>query len=289
MSKRTKRVLPAVLILGLAVITCNLPSAAKGPVLSNDDLVNTAAVKALTVQAGAAPSPTGIITTVIVVQPTAAPISTQCSPLVTANTDVNVRSGPGTAYDVIGYLPTGATALVAGRNDAQTWWYIQFAGGYGGYAWVAGSVTTPSCIPAVLQVVAAPPLPTAVPPTKTEKVTSPPLLIVTAFLPPLVMAKDIQIVEVFLSTHREVVVRVAVKPTNSLSGPVTYKVWVDGSLKATKTESLPAGSAAYWSGVTISGSHTVRVKIDTGNQYDESNEGNNDVTVTCDGSTLDCN
>jgi hypothetical protein len=83
--------------------------------------------------------------------------------MVTSNTDVNVRVGPGTAYDIIGYLPTGGTAPIAGRNDASTWWYIEFAAGSGGHAWIAGSVTTASCLPDVVQVVAAPPLPTAAP------------------------------------------------------------------------------------------------------------------------------
>jgi uncharacterized protein YraI len=96
---------------------------------------------------------------VAVVQPTA----TVCTPAVTANTDVNIRTGPGTAYDIIGYLPTGGSAPLVGRNDANTWWYIQFAAGAGGHAWIAGSVTTATCLPGVVQVVAAPPLPTAAP------------------------------------------------------------------------------------------------------------------------------
>lgn len=287
MSRKSKRIIAAVLASWLLAVTCNLPAGTAQPVtFSDEDVANTAVARVLTAQPTIAPSATEAPSA------TPNPTATQCQPAVTANTNANVRTGPGTVYDIIGYLPTGGTAPLAGRNDDGTWWYITFPGGIGGYAWIAGSVATASCVPQVVQVVAAPPTPTSPPPTKTEKVAIPPLLFVTLHAPLLPLQPiggDIQIVEIFLSTHKEVVVRVAVNPTNSLSGSVTYKVWVDGALKATKTESLPAGSAAYWSGVIIpSGNHTVRVKIDTANQYAESDEGNNDVTVTCNGSDLSC-
>jgi hypothetical protein len=57
----------------------------------------------------------------------------------------------------------GQTAAIAGRNDVNTWWYIAYPGVSGGYAWIAGSVVTSACVPSVVQVVAAPPLPTAQP------------------------------------------------------------------------------------------------------------------------------
>jgi hypothetical protein len=88
--------------------------------------------------------------------------------MVTANTVANVRVGPATAYNAVGSLPQGGTAKIAGRNDANTWWYIEFAAGVGGHAWIAGSVTTASCLPNTpLPIIAAPPLPTA-PPTATD-------------------------------------------------------------------------------------------------------------------------
>ncbi len=90
----------------------------------------------------------------------AASVSGPCSPTVTATVNANVRSGPGTAYDAVGSLMLGQTATIAGRNDAYTWWYIAYPGVSGGYAWIAGSVVTSSCVPSVVQVVAAPPLPT---------------------------------------------------------------------------------------------------------------------------------
>jgi hypothetical protein len=92
--------------------------------------------------------------------------STACVPTVTANTNANVRSGPGQVYSVLGQLTQGSTATVAGKNSDGTWWYIEFAGGPNGYAWIAGSVTTAICIPDTLAIVAAPPTP--VPPTFTN-------------------------------------------------------------------------------------------------------------------------
>jgi hypothetical protein len=171
MKKVMNRGLMVGMIVWLLTITCNLPNAvpqvSAEPTLSAEDLAATAVSIALTAQAGSntaqptpppAPQPTQSSA-----PPTPEPSPTQCYALVTANTNANVRNGPGTAYDAVGYLPIGGTARVAGQNDARTWWYIEFAGGPGGYAWIAGSVTTSACIPAVLQVVAAPPLPTAVP------------------------------------------------------------------------------------------------------------------------------
>ncbi len=274
MYKSRKRVIATALLLWILIVTCNLPAETATPVppnLSSDDIANTAAARALTAQASLVVPVTGATSTMV---PTATPVptGTQCTAMVTANTNANVRSGPDILYDAIGSLPAGGTAQVAGRNDANTWWYIKFAGGYGGYAWIAGSVVTPACIPPVVQVVAAPPLPTAPPPTKTEMVSIPPLLIVTLRVFP---RGDIVLQDVFLSTNGEVIARVAVDPTSSLSGNVSYKVWVDGSLKTKITRALPTGSMAYWSGVFISGTHNVKVSVDTDNIYNETSEDNN--------------
>ncbi len=283
MSRKSTRILAAALALWLLAITCNLPSGAQPISLSDEDIANTAVVKILAGQPVAAASDTPAPP-----EPQNPPTATQCQPMVTANTNANVRAGPGTAYDIVGYLPTGGTAGVAGRNDDSSWWYIVFPGGSGGYAWIAGSVATASCIPPAIQVVAAPPLPTA-PPPKDTKTPKQPLVILTVYINPNLFLGDIELQDVFLSTGDEVIARVGVNPANSLSGSMTYKVWVDGGLKATKTVSLPAGSIAYWSGVVISGSHTVRVKVDTPNQYNESDEGNNEMTVMCNSASHSCN
>jgi uncharacterized protein YraI len=163
MSKYERSILLALLILGLAVIACNMPAAVKQPAVSSNEIANAATVPAAQAAEVASPTATATVT----------PSPTPCNPGVTANVVANIRSGPSTDYNAIGNLPAGGTAPVAGRNDAGTWWYIQFPGGFGGYAWVAGSVVTSSCIPPVLPVVAAPPLPVVVPATATEVASGP--------------------------------------------------------------------------------------------------------------------
>ncbi len=162
---RTK-VLLSVLVLFSLLASCNMPAGpmpvtqppGNDPVSMDVDAVGTAveltAAARLTEMAGSAATSTPV--------PTVTLAPTQCSPLVTATVNANVRSGPGTAYDIVGALLLGQTATIIGRNDAYTWWYISYPS-TGNYAWIAGSVVTSTCVPAVVQVVAAPPLPTAGP------------------------------------------------------------------------------------------------------------------------------
>ncbi len=46
-------------------------------------------------------------------------------PLVTAVTDTSCRFGPGTVYEVVGYLLEGESALVYGRDQEGVWWWVQ--------------------------------------------------------------------------------------------------------------------------------------------------------------------
>jgi hypothetical protein len=85
--------------------------------------------------------------------------------LVTASTNANVRSGPGTAYAVVGGLNEGESARVSGRNSDSTWWQIDYAGGS---AWIANVVVTTNALAQNVPVVSAAPPPatsTSVPPT----------------------------------------------------------------------------------------------------------------------------
>ena len=175
MSKQARNVLTGILVMALAAITCTMPAYVKEPetALSAQEIADTAVAKALAVVPSATPA--GPIP--VVPSPTFTQTPQQCSATVTANTDANIRMGPGTGYAIAGSLPLGGTASVAGRNDASTWWYIVFAGAPGGYAWIAGSVVTASCIPPVVQVVAAPPLPTAPAATETPKLLLAPWIV----------------------------------------------------------------------------------------------------------------
>lgn len=144
---KTQRLI-VIAIITVIALACTLPSGA--PTASP---VPGEGSPSATVTETATPSPT-IVT------------GTACLPTVITNTDANVRSGPGQVYGILGQLPQGSTANVAGKNSDGTWWYIEFAAGPNGHAWIAGSVTTAICIPSTLAIVAAPPTP--VPPTFTN-------------------------------------------------------------------------------------------------------------------------
>jgi uncharacterized protein YgiM (DUF1202 family) len=81
-------------------------------------------------------SPTAPIET-----PTSIPTSTPESPIVTANQDANVRSGPSEEYPVIDLLFAGVSAEIDGRYEnvlynPSTWWRIHRIGeGKDGWVW----------------------------------------------------------------------------------------------------------------------------------------------------------
>ena len=91
--------------------------------------------------------------------PTTPPMVNNCLPEVTANALVDVRAGPGTVYPIVGEIPQNGRARVTGKSADELWWVIDFPAAPGGRGWVLASAVTPACIPAVLEVVGAPPLP----------------------------------------------------------------------------------------------------------------------------------
>ena len=148
------RIFTSVLMIALAMLACNLPQAsAPPPVEVTVIITNTSAPPA----PGA---PTETFTPIASIVPsTAFPSATACAPTVTASAVVNVRSGPGTVYAIVGSMSVGGAATVAGKSGDGTWWYINFPGGPGGYGWVSGSVVSATCVPSTLAVIAAPPTP----------------------------------------------------------------------------------------------------------------------------------
>ncbi len=115
------------------------------------------------------PTPTVAATPTITPTPemptaTPAPILTPQpgAPRITANTDLNVRSGPGTQYPSLGLLAAGQTAPVTGRNAEGNWWQITFPGVPGERGWVAGQYVTAENVTDV-PVVAPPPPPPQLP------------------------------------------------------------------------------------------------------------------------------
>lgn len=167
-------------IILIMLASCNLPTGRETPQATTPeepsvDIISTA-VELTTVAklTELASSSVPTATQAPPNQPTETPETsaspTLCAPQVTANTAANVRAGPGTVYEVVGTLSQGQSATVAGRNDANSWFYIEYSGATGGRAWISGTVVTAACLPSSLQIVAAPPTPQ---PTATEKVSTP--------------------------------------------------------------------------------------------------------------------
>ncbi len=102
--------------------------------------------------------------------PTATPepsnTPTPLVPLVTVNTDLNVRSGPGVSYTRLGKLSEGTESSIVGRSEDGGWWQISFAGAPEGTAWISGDYGEARNVDGV-PVVEAPPTPTPSGPTAT--------------------------------------------------------------------------------------------------------------------------
>ncbi len=105
--------------------------------------------------------------------PTEGPAATETPPpMLTITKPANVRSGPGTAYQVVAGINTGEKVPAIGRDSSGEWFAISFAGGPGGVGWLSSSVATLDGLVNDLPVIeTGPPPPTApagatqVPPT----------------------------------------------------------------------------------------------------------------------------
>jgi uncharacterized protein YraI len=132
--------------------------------------------------AGETPSPPGdtptatqvavltpVVTAITLLPPSPTPTSPAASqPTLTTRTGLNVRSGPGTNYPVIGRLPENQSAPITGRNAAATWWQIPYPLGSNTRGWVSGDPQfTRASNTESVPVVEAPSPPTSVPPTAT--------------------------------------------------------------------------------------------------------------------------
>jgi len=144
-------------VVWLVLISCGLPDQVSA--------TQTPFVITATAADAATPQPTASTAIPVATAPDAtatnAVTPTVCSPTVVTGSNINVRSGPGTAYDIAGQIPTGGSAEVVGKSTDGSWWYINFPGGPGGHAWISASVVTPNCVPDTIVIVAAPPIPTA--------------------------------------------------------------------------------------------------------------------------------
>ncbi len=86
--------------------------------------------------------------------------STSGGPIITVRgdaeqTQINVRSGPGTSYDKVGILMVGQHAVAKGKSAGGLWLLIDYPGIPGGQAWVYSSLVDISA--GSLQIVEPPP------------------------------------------------------------------------------------------------------------------------------------
>jgi len=93
--------------------------------------------------------PTSTVTPAFPPSPTFTPIPpsspTPSAPQLTPNaTAVNCRSGPNVAYASLDVINFGQTAVIAGKNDDSSWWYVHDPNNTSVFCWVAASVSTTS-------------------------------------------------------------------------------------------------------------------------------------------------
>lgn len=88
------------------------------------------------------PTVTATVGAVEEVTPTPTATPQPGSPLAVAGANVNIRSGPGTAYPVLGLLQVGQNAEISGLSPDNAWWQIKFAGAVDGRGWVAAAYVT---------------------------------------------------------------------------------------------------------------------------------------------------
>jgi uncharacterized protein YraI len=304
------KVLLSVLVLFSLLAACNMPMgqtpSTQPPeierVSSDVEVIGTAveltAAARLTEIAGSA-IPTSALEPTLTFTPAVTAVPTQCNPLVTATVNANLRSGPDTAYDVVGSLTLGQTAAIVGRNDAYTWWYIDHPGTSGGHAWIAGSVVTSSCVPAVVQVVAAPPLPTVGPVADNSSAgdsenddNGNDLLIVPDLELHLVLVPDLVVTSMVITPNpatqnSPISVQVKVKNQGTApSGNFSVQWWASWAVTACNwsVSSLAAGDSKDLScSYTYQGwnnGYAIKAVVDAGGLVAESNEDNNSLADT---------
>ncbi len=144
--------------------------------------VTVTVVQSTPLAGGQLSSPLGATTPVLtgtLVTPSASPTAggpsgtAGSAPAVTAKVALNIRSGPGVNYPVIGGLPAGQSAPITGKSSDGLWWRIVFPGSTSGQGWVSAQpqLSTGSNADNV-SVAAAPPAPTPTPsPTFTPSPT----------------------------------------------------------------------------------------------------------------------
>ncbi|MCB0169205.1 MAG: FHA domain-containing protein [Anaerolineae bacterium] len=109
------------------------------------------------------------------------------APSLTALTDLNVRGGPETFYDLLGLLPSGTTAEIIGRDETRQWWQIRFAPSPTGLGWISADPGYSKTVNVDnVPIAVAPPTPTGTPTNTPTTTTTPTSLPTFTTVPPTV-------------------------------------------------------------------------------------------------------
>lgn len=136
------------------------------PTLSSDEVMSTAEAIAEATRGASTPTPTRQLTTPTPSEApaTATPSATSSpsSPIVVADYNANVRTGPGEEFGQVDFLYEGDAADVQGRyteDEIGVWYYITRQGqGLPGWIW-SGAVTLQGD-PNLIPILESPPTPT---------------------------------------------------------------------------------------------------------------------------------
>ena len=135
----------AIVVVGLSYFQITDSVTVGNPTATPIALVSTPtaqlpATATSTVESIATPTAT-VVTPLATVppQPTAIEVSTTTVQYVQALTDINIRSGPGTGYRVVGWVAGGQTAKVTGVNSVTGWWRVVCPDGTTGNCRVTGA------------------------------------------------------------------------------------------------------------------------------------------------------
>jgi uncharacterized protein YraI len=168
-----------VALLALGLIACGRSQETTGtPTISSDDVLKTAEAIAEATRNAATPTPsqTPLTPTATEILETATPeaTTTPLSPVVVADYNANVRTGPDEIFPAIDVLLQGAQANVVGRYQNEvngTWWSIRRIGG-GLDGWVWGGAVTLSGDANLVPFLESPPTPEVEPTDKPTKEAS---------------------------------------------------------------------------------------------------------------------
>ena len=172
--QRSNSIYPLVIVLILSGLACILP----GLSVANPNAISTSAAQTVIAQlTGYPPSPSAFgtftpfptlkpsptLTATGTPSPIIFPTFTPSYPFVSVSVPTNCRSGPGMAYDVVGYFMVGETAQVYGRGISGSYWYIRNPDNSSSFCWISGKYAALSGNLSAIPIYTAGPTPTSLP------------------------------------------------------------------------------------------------------------------------------